>query len=130
VIGVVEHGADGAQLAYVNGYVPVLDELIAATGPVPPTLVYRFAAPCASGRCIHFDGQNCQLAARIVEELMPRVEKLPACAIRKTCRWHMQEGAAACLRCPQVVTQVTERSDPLFRVAMPPQVRDGATVAP
>jgi hypothetical protein len=44
------------------------------------------------------------LAAKIVRWVPTVVDKLPACAIRAECRWWHQEGKAACLRCPQVVT--------------------------
>src|SRR5215472_557711 len=46
------------------------------TGHVPASLrrteVLRFAAPCAEGACLHFDGERCQLADRIVALLPPR----------------------------------------------------------
>lgn len=128
VLGVVERGPDGPQLAYVNAHVPVTDEVLDATGDVPPTLVYRFAGPCVERKCTHFDGERCQLAVRIAAGLSPAVDKLPPCAVRKTCRWYLQEGAAACGRCPQVVTQVMDRADPLFRIARP-QAQHPATAA-
>ena len=126
VLGVVQRGAEGPVVAYVNDRVPVTDEILNATGVVPPTLVYRFAAPCVASKCTHFDGQKCQLAVRIAEGLAPKVDKLPPCAIRKTCRWYEQEGARACARCPQVVTQVMEESDPLYRIAKPDAESVGA----
>ena len=117
VLGVVERGETGAQLAYVNGHVPVSDAILQATGDVPPTLVYRFAAPCAEKACTHFAKGKCQLAARVAAGLAPRVDRLPPCAIRKTCRWHAQEGAAACARCPQVVTRLENPDPDLLAVA-------------
>ena len=41
---------------------------------------------------------------RIVQQLPTVVETLPACQIRSSCRWWLQEGKAACYRCPQMVT--------------------------
>lgn len=111
VLGVIERDGDAARLAYVNARVPVTDDLLAAAGDAPPTLVYRFAAPCAEKKCTHFDGAKCQLAVRIARGLAPAVDRLPPCAIRKTCRWYAQEGQPACARCPQVVTRM-ERPDP------------------
>lgn len=119
VLGVVERGPDGSAVAYVNDTVPVTPEILAATGDAPATLVFRFAAPCVESKCTHFDGVKCQLAARVAEGLDRVVDKLPPCAIRKTCRWYAQEGARACARCPQVVTQVTDADDPLYSVALP-----------
>lgn len=118
VLGVVQRDDAGAPgLSYAAGHVPVTPEVLAATGPVPPTLVYRFAAPCAASKCGHFDGERCRLATRIAEGLAPRVDHLPACAIRRSCRWFDQEGARACHRCPQVVTQLVDADDPLHAVA-------------
>lgn len=102
----IEATADGARLAYVAGSVPVTAGLLTVVGDLPPTDVFRFAVPCAEGRCVHFDGQDCRLAQRVVAGFAPVVDALPACAIRKTCRWHAQEGASACHRCPQVVTVI------------------------
>ncbi len=119
MLGVVERGTNGPAVSYVNAHVPVTEKVLASTGEVPPTLVFRFAAPCVEKQCTHFDGTKCQLAVRIAAGLAAKVDKLPPCAIRKTCRWYVQEGAAACGRCPQVVTQVTDEADPLFRVAKP-----------
>lgn len=119
VLGVVERDGGTRQLSYVNATVPVTDALLEATGPVPPTLIYRFAAPCVESKCTHFDGQKCQLAVRIAAGLDPNLEKLPPCSIRKSCRWYRQEGAAACARCSQVVTAVTDRADPLHAIAQP-----------
>jgi hypothetical protein len=31
--------------------------------------------------------------------------RLPACAIRRTCRWYHQRGAEACAACPLVVAE-------------------------
>ena len=105
VLGVHAHGPDGARLAYVAGRLPAA-EVEGASGAVPPTLVMRFAGRCMESGCQHFDGAECRLAGRIVEGLDPVTDALPPCAIRRTCRWHAQEGAAACHRCPQIVTHL------------------------
>ena len=114
VLGVVEPGG----VAYVAGHVPVTEEVLATAGPVPPTLVYRFAAPCVEGRCTHFSGGACQLARRVARMMEPVVDALPACAIRPTCRWHGQEGAAACHRCPDVTTRIDTPDRDRMAVAM------------
>jgi hypothetical protein len=117
VLGVVSGSGEDARLAYVNAHVPATDELLALTAPVPPAQVLRLAAKCEEKRCTHFDGTDCKLAARIVASLAPVADKLPPCAIRPTCRWHIQEGAAACFRCPQIVTSAEDRSDVMVAVA-------------
>lgn len=70
---------------------------------------------------MHFADQRCNLAKRIVD-MMPEVtDGLPPCIIRKTCRWHRQEGRAACVRCPQIMTSNPRADEGLRRVAgVPP----------
>src|SRR5438270_6321236 len=118
VLGVVSGSGDDARVAYVNGHVAATDELLASTAPLPPSQVLRLAAKCEEKRCTHFDGTDCRLASRIVASLAPVSEKLPPCAIRPTCRWHIQEGAAACFRCPQIVTSEANRSVQMAAVAL------------
>ncbi len=119
VLGVIEPSDQGPRLAYVAGHLPVTPDLLAVAGTVPPTEVFRFAVPCAAGRCRHFDGQDCRLVQRVNAGLAPVVDALPPCAVRKTCRWHAQEGAAACHRCPQVVTLIDHPTAAEARIAGP-----------
>lgn len=102
--GVVGGTASQPRLVHLCEPLPVTDELLAFAHPVTPTEVFRFAAPCAGRCCQHFDGQDCQLAARTVQLLPAVVAVLPPCRLRPDCRWWRQEGKAACVRCPQIVT--------------------------
>lgn len=104
VFGVVGGTAAGPQVGYLTEPVPVNEAILALSGSVEPTEIFRMASTCAGHGCKHFDGSSCRLAVRIVEQLPPVVEALPACQIRPHCRWWQQEGKAACRRCPQVVT--------------------------
>ena len=124
VLGVVEQEGGEARVAYLNTRLPVSDELLAKTGAVPPTKVFRFSANCVESKCVHFEGAECQLAKRIAAALPPVVDRLPPCSIRPTCRWYVQEGEAACHRCPQVTTLVTNKADPLVSVAAPTAERE------
>jgi hypothetical protein len=115
VLGVVGGTPKAPEVAYLNQYLPVSEELLAMTHPAKPTQVLRFAAPCQEKACCHFNGTKCNLVTRIVQ-IMPAVtEALPACLIRPMCRWYQQEGRLACQRCPQIVTQV---DDPDERMRM------------
>ena len=118
LLGVLQPDGGGRRMAYVAGHVPMSGEIAAAAAPLPPTTVMRFAAPCATSACRHFEGGSCRLAGRVVERMAPAVRKLPACAIRVDCRWHAQEGDAACLRCPQIATDNPEPDAELRAVAM------------
>lgn len=117
--GVVSGTVEEPRLLHFAEPQPVTDELLALAQPVRPTEVFRFAAPCAGHACQHFDGANCQLATRIVQILPAVTSSLPPCTLRAECRWWQQEGRAACLRCPQVVTLDYAASDSMTQAATP-----------
>ena len=119
VFGVVGGTVAAPQVGYLTEPVPVNEDVLALSGSVEPTEIFRMASTCAGHGCKHFDGSRCSLAMRVVEQLPPVVEALPACQIRQHCRWWQQEGKAACLRCPQVVTDNYYASDRLRQVAAP-----------
>lgn len=118
VLGVVLPAETGNRVAYLNDTLPVTDAVLASAAPAPSTQVFRFSAVCEERKCVHFDGVECNLASRIVRGLPAVVFKLPPCTIRRTCRWFAQEGAAACLRCPQIVTSGSEREPILASIAL------------
>jgi hypothetical protein len=111
VFGVVGGTVAAPQVGYLTESVSVNEDILALSGSVEPTEIFRIASTCAGHGCKHFDGSCCGLAMRIVEKLSPVVEALPACQIRPHCRWWQQEGKAACQRCPQVVTDNYYASD-------------------
>jgi hypothetical protein len=119
IFGVVGGTVDLPQIAYLREPLPVTDELLAVSGSVAPAEVFRFAAPCANSDCQHFADHQCHLAKRIVSMLPTVVDVLPACQIRSNCRWWLQEGKSACLRCPQVVTKTYHPSEIQRRVSTP-----------
>lgn len=120
VIGVVEGTAEEPRLAHFPSALPVTEELLQMAQPVTPTEVFRFGAPCMGAGCEHFHNQRCGLVTQIVQLLPAVIEALPVCGIRSTCRWWQQEGRAACMRCPQVVTD-NYRPSPEMRIASTPQ---------
>jgi hypothetical protein len=107
-------------LRYLDEPLPVTDDLLASTQPVRPTEVLRFAAPCASELCSHFQGGRCSLVDRVVHILPAVTESLPACVLRPACRWWQQEGKSACQRCPQVVTDNIFAPEAIILVTTPP----------
>ncbi|MCC5660980.1 nitrogen fixation protein [Nostoc sp. XA010] len=119
VFGVVGGTVAEPRVAYLKKPQPITDELIAKASPITPAEIFRTAAPCATKGCQHFDGQDCRLAMRIVEKLPPVAEELPPCSIRRDCRWWQQEGKAACMRCPQVITDNYNASELAVKVATP-----------
>lgn len=117
IYGVVTGSPEARRVAYLTRLRPVTPELLALTGAAKPAEIYRAAAPCMNGGCRHFAGNTCTLAERMVALMEPVVGALPQCRIRRTCRWFRQEGKAACLRCPQVVTERRAASDLELSVA-------------
>ncbi|MGH2585582.1 MAG: nitrogen fixation protein [Dehalococcoidia bacterium] len=128
IIGVMGGSAREPRLAHLVQPLPVVDEVLALAAPASPTAVFRFAAPCAGDACTHFAENRCRLATRIVEQLPEAVDGLPACRIRPDCRWWRQEGKAACLRCPMIVTETANPTDEL-REATDPTVYAARGVA-
>jgi hypothetical protein len=116
--GVVEGTAHEPRVRWIEKPVPVTPELLALTGPLPPTQVLRIAAPCQA-TCCHFDGADCRLAAKLIPVIPSVTDFLPPCHIRPDCRWFLQEGKAACQRCPQIVTYSSNPTDELSRAATP-----------
>ncbi|MDM9585300.1 MULTISPECIES: nitrogen fixation protein [unclassified Nostoc] len=119
VFGVVVGTVTEPRVAYLKKPQPITDELIAKASPITPAEIFRMAAPCATKGCQHFDGQDCRLAMRIVEKLPVVAEELSPCSIRRNCRWWQQEGRAACMRCPQVITDNYNASELAVKVAAP-----------
>jgi hypothetical protein len=107
---------------YFQEPVAVSEELLALAKPATPPEVFRFAAPCMNGGCVHFKGNACSLASRVVKTLPEVSDTVPRCRIRGSCRWWRQEGVAACRRCPQVVTENYNPSDQMRVAAEPPLV--------
>jgi hypothetical protein len=121
VLGVVVRDAEEPRLAYLDEAVAATPDMLELAAPVPVSQVFRLSARCEEKKCTHFDGTRCQLAVRIARLLPEVVDSLPACTIRPECRWFRQEGRAACLRCPQIVTGTYEADERLQEVAgVPP----------
>jgi hypothetical protein len=71
-----------------------------------PEARFRFSAPCIEGRCPQWTGARCAVVDMVLdtpEGVAAPSSTLPACAIRRTCRWYAQRGAAACMACPWIV---------------------------
>lgn len=120
VFGLVRGQAEARRVAYLTDPIPMTGEIEASVSPATPNEVLRTTAPCAGKGCLHFDGKDCTLITRIAAMLPAVVERPPPCTIRKDCRWWHQEGVAACLRCPQVVTASSGSSTEFAAAAMPP----------
>jgi hypothetical protein len=107
LIGVVEE--DG-RVANLGTPLPVDAGFLDAAGANgPPERRFRFSSRCVEGRCSQWDGSGCSLINRVLGYVMAAgaletPASLPHCAIRASCRWWRQRGAAACAVCPLVIT--------------------------
>lgn len=69
-------------------------------------LRFRFAAACATSRCVRWKGR-CEVAEGLAEITTGTGHApLPRCGIRRRCRWWSEEGEHACRLCPLVRTDV------------------------
>lgn len=118
IYGVMTGPASAPRVGYLTQALPATPELLAKSGEAKPTEVFRIAAPCATSACKHFNG-GCTLGRRILDALSPVVGSLPPCQIRPTCRWHIEQGDAICLRCPQITTDKADASEAEKRLADP-----------
>ena len=126
ILGVISRDDAQPQLAYLDEPLPVTPETLELAAPLDVSQVFRLSARCEESKCTHFDGADCQLAVRIARMLPEVVDHLPACNIRRDCRWFRQESSAACKRCPQIVTGVNDADDTLQQVAgIPSSGRSG-----
>ncbi len=128
VFGVRTAADSGSRIGYLSATVPAGPEVLGLAEPADPLAVFRFAAPCAERECAHFDGHDCSLVQRIVDQTPVVVSIAPACVVRSRCRWFAQEGTAACRRCPQVVTSESGSNPEVARAARP--VDSPGTAAP
>lgn len=107
LVGIV--GEDGL-LGYIGQPMTIDADFVArARRGRTPESRFRFAEPCAEGRCGHWANDRCGLIDAFVEsgpeslEADEPSEPLPRCSIRRSCRWFEQRGRDACMICPLVV---------------------------
>ena len=120
LIGVVTGEPGRPRVIPTARALAVTPELLELAEPVRPSEVFRFAAPCRGGQCVHFENDACQLAVRSVRLLDAVSHDLPPCPIRPKCRWFRQEGAPICKRCPQVVTDQYRPHDHMLDIVLGP----------
>lgn len=66
---------------------------------------FRFSGKCVQSGCHQWKGGGCGVIKKVLNAFPETTNaNLPACAIRKTCRWYFQEGGKACMICPLIIT--------------------------
>jgi hypothetical protein len=97
------------RLAYVQPPTRVNAEFVAKAKALGrPESKFRFSTPCIEASCPQWNGEGCAVVDKVLEEESQETApaELPRCAIRSTCRWFSQRGAAACAVCPLVVADI------------------------
>ena len=101
LLGVVRKEGGISLLAEPLAVTPEFVEAATAAGPAEER--FRFVNRCVEKGCTKWGAGGCSVVAGALERLQAAQEAiLPSCGIRPSCRWFMQEGAAACHVCPQV----------------------------
>lgn len=100
---------DEEHLAYVSPAIQVTREFVEREGGRGrPEARFRFSSTCQEGACPQWTGTRCGVADLAVNEAarvgMALPTSLPACSIRRTCRWYSQDGRKACTICPLIVS--------------------------
>jgi hypothetical protein len=110
LLGVV--GADGT-VGYIQPATRISADFVAqAQERGHPERSFRFSGPCREAGCPQWTGQGCGVIDVVIGSKPadapagatgPAGARLPACGIRRTCRWFAQHGAAACAVCPLII---------------------------
>jgi hypothetical protein len=100
--------APGGRLAYISPPAKLDARFVAALrARGRPERQFRFASACVEHACPQWTGDRCGIADIALEELRHAVtadhDALPACSIRRSCRWFSQLGRDACAICPLIV---------------------------
>ncbi len=120
VFGVVGGTVEAPKVMFLKQLLPPSQELQDKLGGVNPEEVYRVAAPCTGSGCAHHDGasQRCGLVGKIVKDVDQAYQEYATCGIRASCVWWAQEGAKACVRCPQIATRNQVPSEQVARASV------------
>lgn len=101
LVGIV--GSDN-RVAFVSPALAVTDEFVnQALRHCGTERRFRFAEPCATDACEHWQSHACGLIERLVTSDATSPDTLPQCAIRSSCRWFAQRGRHACSVCPDTL---------------------------
>jgi hypothetical protein len=105
-------GPDGA-VAYINPPTRISADFVRQAQALGhPERRFRFSNTCVEAACPQWTGDGCAvidiaISAAPSDSPAPgptyAPARLPACAIRHSCRWYAQRGAAACAVCPEIV---------------------------
>jgi hypothetical protein len=103
-------GPDG-RVAYVSPPIQVDQAVLNVVNATDGTAEqrFRFASPCVEERCAQWANGKCGVIdpALSTPITVDDDSSLPACGIRKTCRWFRQSGSSACKVCPLIITKIS-----------------------
>ena len=89
-----------------------------------PEKRFRFASTCVEDGCVQWTGSRCGVIDEVLDlqeqGSLPAADELPACTIRRDCRWYAQSGRRACSVCPFVVTNTLPDGTTMKEARVPP----------
>ena len=93
------------ELRYIKTPIPIDEGLAHALKKIDlPQRSFRFTHRCTE--CAHWQQERCSVATSVRRAAAALDEDgIPACGIRKHCRWFLQEGATICSLCQYTVTK-------------------------
>ncbi len=111
---VCQEGAELIGIVNQEGMVDILEHPIPVTQEFveiahqgrPPEQRFRFANTCVEKGCRQWNGKGCSIGDMVASLIQAEENalELPACGIRRQCRWYVQNGPKACMACPLVTT--------------------------
>jgi hypothetical protein len=104
LLGIVR--PDGT-IAYLKDRMVVTTEFVrsARLGRAPESR-FRFSSACVEDACMQWDGAACRVPGALSGSCSQSdARDLPACSIRRDCRWFTQAGPTICMACRLVVTR-------------------------
>lgn len=108
----VREGAEIIAVETTDGTLSYLGESVRLTKEAAEGLLadpesknrIRVAGRCRESGCGQWGDGRCGVADSMASQLVPisRLQKLPECSIRSSCRWFSQLSRKACELCPTV----------------------------
>jgi hypothetical protein len=109
LLGVV---AGPSEVAYVVPEVTIDEQTLArlTSDGINVENRMRFAGKCIEAQCVQWSGERCGVIDRAVDGTrhVKISATIPACSIRRSCRWFAQRGRDACTVCPEIIRRPFE----------------------
>ena len=99
------------RVAFASNSIAIDEEFVhLAREAGSPEKRFRFTSPCVRHACKQWSTDRCSVIDQALEAhgADHHAAALPACSIRRQCRWYAQVGRDACDVCTTIVTDQRE----------------------